>query len=147
MPPDIHDSNRGLAMQARDGGVISNVWFRRITINGTRLWPYSWWGDGSALYISSMLRSKTDPGCIISNVSFEDVWAVSQCGSVFSGAAPGRKLSGVSLRNVTLNIDRRPDWNYSTASSPSISPAIECDSRSTPLLPTVHVFCASVFPF
>lgn len=126
----IHDSNRGLALQARDGGAIENVTFRRVVINGTRFWPYSWWGDGSALYISSMLRNVADPGCKIQNITFQDIWAVSQAGSVFSGKSPGHPLHGVTLRNVTLIIDRWPDWNYSISSMPSISPALEYEPTS-----------------
>ncbi len=34
----VHDSNRGLAIQARDGGEVYNIVFRRIFVNGTRLW-------------------------------------------------------------------------------------------------------------
>ena len=33
----VHDSNRGLAIQARDGGEVYNIVFRRVWINGTRL--------------------------------------------------------------------------------------------------------------
>ena len=40
----IHDSNRGLALQARDGGIIQDIVFRRIVVNGTRFWPFKWWG-------------------------------------------------------------------------------------------------------
>ena len=60
---DLHlrDSNRGLALQARDGGAIADVVFRRIVIDGTRWWPRNWWGDGGALYISTMLRDAGDP--------------------------------------------------------------------------------------
>ena len=40
----IHDSNRGLALQARDGGLLQDIVFRRIVVNGTRFWPFKWWG-------------------------------------------------------------------------------------------------------
>jgi polygalacturonase len=81
----IHDSNRGLAIQARDGGAITNVTFERILINGTRLWPYHWWGAGEPLYISTMLRTTEDPGSTVSGVVFRDIVAFSQNGAVFSG--------------------------------------------------------------
>jgi polygalacturonase len=145
----VHDSNRGLAIQARDGGTISNVTFARILINGTRLWPYHWWGDGSALYISTMLRTAADPGSVVSGVVFRDIVAYSQTGAVFSGdllmrcsltdqrgitcafplvyagRAPGKTVHNVLLQNVTIVIDKWLAWNYSTASTPAVSPNIE----------------------
>ena len=77
-----------------------------------------------------MLRNVADPGCKIQNITFQDIWAVSQAGSVFSGKSPGHPLHGVTLRNVTLIIDRWPDWNYSISSMPSISPALEYEPTS-----------------
>jgi hypothetical protein len=89
----------------------------------SHLWSrYSWWGDGSAMYISSMKRTSADPGCDVRNITFQDIWAHSQTGCVFSGLAPGKKLMGITLRNVTLNIDRLPTWNYSTDNG--VSPTI-----------------------
>jgi polygalacturonase len=46
---EVFDSNRALALQARDGGLLSNITFRRISITGTRLWPWKWWGDGGPI--------------------------------------------------------------------------------------------------
>ena len=126
----IRDSNRGLALQARDGGAIADVVFRRIVIDGTRWWPRNWWGDGGALYLSTMLRDAGDPGCTVTNVTFEDVVAVSQGASVLSGVAPGRALSGVTLRNVTLVLDRLPGWNYSVDTNPAVFPNVEYDPTS-----------------
>lgn len=45
----VLDSNRALALQARDGGLLQNITFRRIAIQGTRLWPWKWWGDGGPI--------------------------------------------------------------------------------------------------
>lgn len=93
----VHDSNRGLAIQARDGGLISNVTFQRIVINGTRFWPYHWWGDGTPLYISTMLRTDADPGSSVRNVTFRDIVAWSQSGAVFSGGSVKRAAPCVLL--------------------------------------------------
>ena len=117
----VFDSNRGLALQARDGGLLQNITFRRINITGTRLWPWKWWGDGGPLYISTMLRQPGDPSCDVRNVTFEDIDAVSQNGAMLSGLAPGHALRGVTLRRVRITIDRLPGMNYSTGSSNSSS--------------------------
>ena len=130
---EVFDSNRGLALQARDGGLLANITFRRINITGTRLWPWKWWGDGGPLYISTMLRQPGDPSCDVHNVTFEDIAAVSQAGAVFSGIAPGHTLHGVTLRRVNITIDRLPEWNYTTgvgntsSSGYSYGPRIEYD--------------------
>ena len=131
---EVFDSNRALALQARDGGLLSNIVFRRINITGTRLWPWKWWGDGGPIYISTMLRQPGDPSCDVQNVTFEDITAVSQNGALLSGLAPGHTLRNVTLRRVNITIDRLPSWNYSTGvpsvanySSESFGPRLEYD--------------------
>ena len=116
----IWDSNRGLALQARDGGSLHDITFRRILINGTRFWPWKWWGDGGPLYISSMLRDATDPGCAISNITFEDISAVSQNAAVLSGVAPGKPLWNITLRRVRLHVARVGNYTVTNVTAPSI---------------------------
>ena len=128
---DIWDSNRGLAIQARDGGRISDVTFRRISILGTRYWPWAWWGEGSPIYISTMLRSSdADPGTQVNNITFSDIFAISQNAAILSGISPGLPVDGVLLSNVTIVITRLPGWNYSTTSDPSIPPNIDYEPTS-----------------
>ena len=119
---EVFDSNRALALQARDGGLLQNITFRRIAISGTRFWPWKWWGDGGPIYISNMLRTPADPGCDIRNVTFEDITAVSQNGATLSGRAPGHTLHGVTLRRVNLTIDRLDEWNYTSGCSAAGGP-------------------------
>ena len=119
---DVHiwDSNRGLAIQARDGGSLRDITFRRILINGTRFWPWKWWGDGGPLYISSMLRDAADTGTLISNVLFEDIDAVAQNAAVLSGVAPGKPLRNITLRRVRLHVARVGNYSVSSVTAPSI---------------------------
>jgi hypothetical protein len=131
----VVDSNRALALQARDGPCaggfcISNVTFRDIFINGTRWWPLKWWGDGSAFYVSTMLRTPDAGASGVFNLTFENIVAFSQSASVFSGLAPGGPVSGVTLRNVSLTIERRTAWNYSLPQG--VFPSIEYDPSSVP---------------
>ena len=116
----IHDSNRGLAVQARDGGLVQNIVFRRVTINGTRFWPFKWWGDGGPIYISTMLRDAADPGTTVRNITFEDILAYSENAAVLSGAAPGRPVQGVTLRRVKLTLTKLGNYSVSSTSGPSI---------------------------
>jgi polygalacturonase len=123
----VLDSNRALALQTRDGGDVYDIVFRRIVINETRFWPFKWWGDGGPLYISSMLRDSTDTGCNVYNVTFENITSHSQNAAVLSGLAPGKKLTNITLRDVTIVIDRLPHWNYSIDTTPAVFPNIEYD--------------------
>jgi polygalacturonase len=116
----IHDSNRGLALQARDGGDLRDVTFRRVVINGTRFWPWKWWGDGGPLYISSMLRDGADTGTQISNITFEDIDAVAQNAAVLSGTAPGKPIVNITLRRVRLHVARVGNYTLSAVTAPSI---------------------------
>lgn len=116
----IHDSNRGLALQVRDGGLVTDITFRNITINGTRFWPFHWWGDGGPLYISTMLRDTTDPGTVVSNILFEDIVAFSENPAVFSGVAPGKAIVNVTLRRVDLTLTKLGNYSVSNVSGPTI---------------------------
>ena len=119
----VHDSNGGLSIQARDGGTVSNVAFRNILVNGTRQWPGianasgaefgGWWGSGENIWISTVPRTETSPRGLVRNISYENIVGVGQNANFISGRAPGNAVSGVTLRNVTLTIDRWPWWNFS----------------------------------
>ena len=119
----IHDSNGGLSIQARDAGVVSNVVFRNVLVNGTRQWPGlpnasgaewgGWWGSGENIWISTMPRSATAPRGVVRNITYENIVGVGQNANFISGRSPGNGVEGVTLRNVSLTIDRWPWWNYS----------------------------------
>jgi hypothetical protein len=85
-----------------------------------------------------MLRDVTDPGCRVWNITYQDIWARSQNPAVLSGRAPGRNLVNITLRNVTVVIDRLPGWNYSVDSTPQTPPNIElepCSVLTPPRIP------------
>jgi polygalacturonase len=107
----IWDSNRGLGIQQRSQGNITNVTFRDITVE-TRYNPLNWWGSAEPIYISSMPRATGGVVGLISNVTFENIVARSENSAFLSGRSPGVTLQGITLRNVTITIDK---WsNYST---------------------------------
>ena len=107
----IWDSNRGLGIQQRSQGNITNVTFRDITIE-TRYQPENWWGSGEPLYISSMPRAAGGIVGQISNITFENIIARSENAAFLSGRAPGLTLENIVLKNVSITIDK---WsNYST---------------------------------
>ena len=100
----------------------------QILINGTRQWPGlanasgqewgGWWGSGENIWITTMPRTATSPPGRVHNITFENVWGVGQNANFVSGRAPGNRVSGVRMTNVTLAIDRWPSWNYSHPGTP-----------------------------
>ena len=44
---------------------------------------------------------------------YENISGVGQNTNFFSGRAPGNALEEITLRNVSLTIDRWANWNYS----------------------------------
>jgi hypothetical protein len=49
----------------------------------------------------------------VRNITYENIVGVGQNANFISGRFPGNGVEGVTLRNVSLTIDRWPDWNYS----------------------------------
>lgn len=74
-----------------------------------------------------MLQTPTAPGNNVWNVTFQNITAFSQGSVVLSGKAPGLPIVNVSLVNVSVTIDRWPNWNYSTNTNPAVYPNIEYD--------------------
>jgi polygalacturonase len=73
---------------------------------------FRWWGSGEPIWVSSMARGPGLPVGFTANVTFENIVAVSQNSVFVSGRAPGQVVQDVTLRNVSVLIDRWPSWNY-----------------------------------
>jgi len=112
----VWDSNRGLAIQHRDQGNIDNVVFERVLIDGTSYQPFAWWGDGEAIWLTSVPRTvdSPQPGTI-SNIRYVNVTARAENGVVLS-ARNASAVSNVALVNVALHLTawrpRRPQLVY-----------------------------------
>jgi hypothetical protein len=57
MPLQVLPSHRGLAIQARDEGIISAVEFYNVTLT-TQLDEASWFGAGEPIYVSTADRTE-----------------------------------------------------------------------------------------
>lgn len=114
----IVESHRGLALQIRDGGNVSDITFSNINIT-TRYYDPSWWGRAEPIYVTACRR---DPAAVaassdqeaaagfISGVRFLNITATSENGVFLSGSG-GARLSNVKFSNVSLSFKR---WtNYS----------------------------------
>lgn len=107
----IHDSNRGLGIQQRGAGDVRDVLFANVRVE-TRRQPPTWWGSGEPIYASSLPRAPNDTVGRIVNITFANISGRAEGAAMLSGRAPGHVVAGVTLRNVTLLIDK---WSNVTA--------------------------------
>lgn len=52
----IRDSNRGIGIQNRDEGTVTNVVFDNMIVD-CRLWSDVWWGKAEPIYVTSYPRA------------------------------------------------------------------------------------------
>lgn len=128
----IMDSNRGIGIQNRDEGTVTDVTFSNITL-GCRLFSDVWWGKSEPIYVTSYPRAvgnhkdagwrfpkgATKGSCgEVSDIRFFNINAVSENGIFLGCDVPG-KIKDIYIDNVTLTVgpnavypsgvyDRRP---------------------------------------
>lgn len=105
----IVESHRGLGLQIRDGGNVSDITFSNINIS-TRYYDPSWWGRAEPIYVTTCPRDGSSKAGSISNLQFVNITATSENGIFLSGSKGGI-LSNLKFLNVNLTYTR---WtNYS----------------------------------
>ena len=134
----VHGSNRGLGIQHRDGGDVTDVAFSDIVVE-THLFEGPWWGKAEPIYVTSVPRDEeTDLGTV-RDVRLSNVSARCENGAVVYGHADASienvQFNGVELRVrdspaadiVGGNIDLQP-----TSVRPPIeahdAPAVHCEN-------------------
>ncbi|KAG8371890.1 hypothetical protein BUALT_Bualt12G0009900 [Buddleja alternifolia] len=100
----IVESHRGLALQIRDGGNVSDITFSNINIT-TRYYDPSWWGRAEPIYITTCPRDDTSKSGSISNLRFINITATSENG-VFLSGSKGGVLNNLKFLNVNLTYKR-----------------------------------------
>nr|POF16045.1 putative polygalacturonase [Quercus suber] len=105
----IVQSHRGLGLQIRDGGNVSDITFSNINIS-TRYYDPSWWGRAEPIYVTTCPRDSSVKEGSISNVVFINITANSENGVFLSGSKHGL-LS--NLRFINVNLTYRRWTNYS----------------------------------
>ncbi|PIA48521.1 hypothetical protein AQUCO_01400836v1 [Aquilegia coerulea] len=104
----IVDSHRGLALQIRDGGNVSDITFSNINIS-TRYYDSSWWGRAEPIYVTNCPRDQSTNAGFISNLLFTNITADSENG-VFLSGCKGGLLSNLKFINVNLMYRRRTNY-------------------------------------
>ncbi|KAK4412998.1 Transcription factor [Sesamum alatum] len=100
----IVESHRGLGLQIRDGGNVSDITFSNINIS-TRYYDPSWWGRAEPIYITTCPRDSNSKAGSISNLQFINITATSENG-VFLSGSEGGALRNLKFLNVNLTYKR-----------------------------------------
>jgi len=97
-------SNRGIGVQHRDAGNITNLEFRDIVVEGTELQPSKWWGIGEALWVTSIPREEGRPVGRIDGVRFVRVTSAGAVNGALFSSRTATPLAGLRLVNVSLTL-------------------------------------------
>lgn len=113
----ITASNRGLGIQNRDEGTITDVSFSNIILD-CRLWSDVWWGKAEPIYVTSYPRADGNNKDAnwrfpagqtegrsgeVSRIHFTNIFATSENGC-FIGGDTDTKVRDITLTNVRLNL-------------------------------------------
>ena len=120
----ITDSNRGIGIQNRDEGTVSDVTFSNIT-HDCHLYSDVWWGKSEPIYITSYPRARgnhkdagwrfpkgaTAGSCgAVSDIRFNNITATTENG-IFIGCDSLGKVSDISFDNVKLTLKKMSDFD------------------------------------
>eukprot|EP00850_Spirogloea_muscicola_P024180 SM000466S16657 [mRNA] locus=s466:3388:6071:+ [translate_table: standard] len=101
---NITDSHRGLAIQLRDAGNITNVTFTSINMV-TRYYSPLWWGRAEVIYITACPRTSTVKPGQLRGVTLSEIHAFSENGIFISGSSRN-VIKDVQLKNVSIVLSR-----------------------------------------
>ncbi|NLS07561.1 glycoside hydrolase family 28 protein [Rhizobium sp. P32RR-XVIII] len=102
MRSKVRDSNRGLGIFSRDGGIIENVVFSDIELDCHET-PDGFWGSGEPLTITQLDRRPELPAGVVRNVSVENISG--RChGPLNLFAERSGGITGIVLCNVQLTM-------------------------------------------
>jgi hypothetical protein len=104
----IERSNRGLAIQLRDGGSVGDVAFDRITI-GTRRFSPDFWGAAEPVCVTALPRNRRTHVGTIRNVAFRDITCRGENGIVIYGD-PADRIRGLHFERVRVVIVQPERW-------------------------------------
>jgi hypothetical protein len=115
----IKNSNRGLGIQNRDEGTVSDVIFSNIIVDA-HLFSDVWWGKAEPIYITAYRRANTNnkdagwrlpkgqtEGRVgeVKNIYFSNIKCQSENGAYIS-AESANKISNIYFDNVDMRINK-----------------------------------------
>ncbi|NTJ44462.1 glycoside hydrolase family 28 protein [Agrobacterium larrymoorei] len=96
----IYESNRGLGLFSRDGGVMRNIRFSRIDVR-CRETPGGFWGSGEALTVTQVDRRPERPAQRIENLIVEGLTG-SMEGAINLISASQAGIHNIALERISL---------------------------------------------
>ncbi len=120
----IKGSNRGLGIQNRDEGTVTDVVFSNIILD-CRLWSDVWWGKAEPIYVTSYPRAngnhkdanwrfpkgQTVGRCgEVARIYFNNIYATSENGCFIGGDTPD-KVRDIHFNNVRLNLKKTTGYD------------------------------------
>ena len=119
----IKGSNRGIGIQNRDEGTVTDVVFDNIIVD-CQLWSDVWWGKAEPIYVTSYPRADgnhkdanwrfpkgaTQGRCgEVSRIYFTNIQCISENGC-FVGGDTRSKVHDIYFDNVNLNLVKRTSY-------------------------------------
>lgn len=119
----IKDSNRGIGIQNRDEGTVTNVFFSDMTVD-CRLFSDVWWGKAEPIYVTSYPRAAGDHKDAgwrfpkgadkgecgeVSHIYFHNIRCTSENGIFMGGDVPG-KVNHIYLDQVSLCLRKQTEY-------------------------------------
>lgn len=109
----IIQSNRGISLQLRDEGNISDVHFRNISIETRRFSPTHWWGKAEPISITAVKRNNATSLGSISNITFENITMDSENG-IFIYSDSVNHIRDIKMNSVHLSLKNKTNWEKNT---------------------------------
>jgi hypothetical protein len=100
---EIYNTHRGLGIQLRDQGDVSNIVFKNISAS-LQHEEYSWWGASEVVYVTAEPRFKGRKVGFVRNVTFEDIKVKSENGIFIDGGnlpSPSSSVKNLLLQETT----------------------------------------------
>lgn len=119
----IRDSNRGIGIQNRDEGTVTDVTFSNMHVD-CHLFSDVWWGKSEPIYVTSYPRAvgnhkdagwrfpkgATKGACgEVSRIRFNNIYATSENG-VFVGGDTPDKVNHITFNNVNIDLVKTTDY-------------------------------------
>lgn len=101
---EIRTSSRGLTIQLRDEGSVSNIIFRDIKFT-SRYYSDPWWGRGEAISFTAIQRTNSILLGKIQDVLVQNVTGRAENSIRVYGAEPGH-IENIRFENVSVKFDR-----------------------------------------
>lgn len=119
----IRNSNRGIGIQNRDEGTVSDVTFANMSVE-CLYHSDVWWGKAEPIYVTSYRRAPgnhkdagwrfpkgaSEGSCgVVSRINFINITCDSENGCFIGGETPD-KVTDLTFRNVDLRLARTTQW-------------------------------------